>query len=1087
MVTASIPRPGMLATVRNRRALVISVEEFAGQTGDVSRLVGVEYMDAQAPAEDHVLWEHEAGAEVIEPKRLPRIESDAPMRPADFNAVQRSARWLALSPYAGADGLSGAATPIAAPLFGAIQIEDYQLVPLVRALRMPRVSLALLDDVGLGKSIEAGLILSELILRRRLRRILILCPAWLKAQWREEMRSKFSLSFDVVDRPETHHLRRQLGMDTNPWRTFPRIIASYHYLKQPDVLEDFKAASQSQHSGTATLPWDFLIVDEAHNCMPAAAGEDSALSKMLTSISHFFEHKLFLTATPHNGYTQSFTGLLEQLDPVRFTRKGDITASERRRVEEIVIRRLKSEINNTDEKANRTPRFVEREIVPLPLYSGASETALTSAFEQFRQHIREILAKASHHEQRAGYFAIEVLQKRFLSCPYAFADSWHRFLEGFRHDEEASIEDISAAERAVREEIDDDAETEGRLAYASRVAGAWLRRYVDRLQNQVAMVDTCLFDLGLVPDANHNLPDPNEDVRLERLLNLIEQRLREGRTWQDDERLIVFTEYKTTLVYLECRLRAAYPKDPHDRFLVLYGGMSEVEREEIKAAFNDPCHPVRILVATDAASEGANLQETARLLLHFDIPWNPSRLDQRNGRLDRHGQARDVSVYHFTSETDADIRFLGKVLKKVETIRADLGSMTELFDAAFARRFRQLLNDDVIDKALDKDIEKKRRRTKHDIPRTPITGAEDEKSLMWLIRELDFSPDNLQSLLEVSLGAYGGSGFKFLGPDERGRFRFPPIPERWRSIVDAELRLKKHRGTTGSLPAIMFDGSNNIEIKAGRSIYRPAKYTVLMHLGHPLVRQALLYLSRARFPGTDEARSSSQWIVRRGHITSGCDALVLVTVEEMAVNDLRETFHQWARTLRFPIRNGQIGELQPHVPAADDSTCVEVAPDLTDHARNVWMDVHDAVTHALRQHSEELLRMISDHLARDLRDELKMQSDLFRERRQELAKQLERDLKDLEREMSELTKDTEQGDLFADTDCFARFDHATRDISAERERRERHHQDMRQYLEIEESRIIKDLVPRRYTLRGDVQVFPVTVEIRFPAMKDVGR
>jgi hypothetical protein len=146
---------------------------------------------------------------------------------------------------------------------------------------MPRVSLALFDDVGLGKSVEAGLILSELILRRRLRRILILCPAWLRHQWREEMQAKFSLSFDIVDRPETYQLRRRLGMDVNPWRTHQRIIASYHYLKQPDVLADFLAVCQNQRAGSATLPWDLIIVmKRTIACLPRAGG-DSNLYKML--------------------------------------------------------------------------------------------------------------------------------------------------------------------------------------------------------------------------------------------------------------------------------------------------------------------------------------------------------------------------------------------------------------------------------------------------------------------------------------------------------------------------------------------------------------------------------------------------------------------------------------------------------------------------------------------------------------------------------------------------------------------------------------------------------------------------------------
>ena len=131
------------------------------------------------------------------------------------------------------------ASLISSPFHGAVQVEDFQLVPLLKALAMPRVNLLIADDVGLGKTIEAGLILSELFLRRRIQRALVLTPASLRTQWRDEMWEKFALTFDLVDRDATFELRRRMGMDANPWRAFSRIIASYHYLRQDDVLEQF--------------------------------------------------------------------------------------------------------------------------------------------------------------------------------------------------------------------------------------------------------------------------------------------------------------------------------------------------------------------------------------------------------------------------------------------------------------------------------------------------------------------------------------------------------------------------------------------------------------------------------------------------------------------------------------------------------------------------------------------------------------------------------------------------------------------------------------------------------------------------------
>jgi hypothetical protein len=806
---------------------------------------------------------------------------------------------------------------------------------------------------------------------------------------------------------------------------------------------------------------------------------------MLTQISRYFEHKLFLSATPHNGYTRSYTGLLEQLDPVRFTRKDDLTAAEKRRAEEIVIRRLKKDINAVDEAQNRTPRFVERDIIPLPLYFASGEERLSRAFESFRTALRLTFATSSKKEQMASAFAVEVLAKRLLSCPYAFADSWTRFKAGLSEDEVATDAEVSAAERSAREELDDDAETESRVAVASRVTGAWLRRVEDRLKTQIAAIDQALEELGLVcENTDEALPDPEEDARFEKLLSFIKQNLREGKTWRDDERLIIFTEYKTTLAYLDRRLRAEYSKEPPERFRLLFGGMGDTEREEIKRAFNDPDDPVRVLLATDAASEGANLQETARLLLHYDIPWNPSRLDQRNGRLDRHGQARDVRVHHFTCETDADLRFLGKVLKKVENVRNDLGSVNELFDAAFKRRMIELQREEDIFGDLDAAIENasapRKRRTREELPKTPVSsGDEERRALEWLVDEIDLKPEHLQGVLEVALGMSGG-GFSFDGPDDRGRFTIPPVPAQWKTLVDAEVRLRTRTNELGAMPRVLFDPTKQVIMKAGRAVFRPAKDTVLMHLGHPLVRHALLHLSRARFPGTEEAASASRWTVRQGDVPEGADALVLLTVEELAVNDLRETFHQWTRTLAFPVKKDAVGTLLPHLPASKWSSTATTSTEIVQRARDLWGAIEDDLKDALRTYASSLTNEVDQRLKRDASQEDKDQRGLFKQRQAEIEKQVNRSLKDIQKQMDAYLDEVSQDDLFKDTGEFTELDRAMRDLEAERQRQNSHHQDMKSFLSQEEARVLNDMLPRRYTLRGEVQVFPVTVEIRFP-------
>ena len=476
----SVPRVGMLATVRNRRAIVTAVDPYDGGVEGRIHLVDIEYIDADGGPEDSLVWEREVRASVLEPSSLPDVADDFAMPAEDFNALVRATRWGAVTPFVDPDGTDGPLTrlPLVAPFHGAIQVEDFQLVPLLKALRMPRVSLLLADDVGLGKTIEAGLILSELMLRRRVRRVLIVCPASLRTQWKQEMREKFSIPFDEVDRAATESLRRQLGLDANPWRTHQRVVTSYDYLKQPDVFEQFRSASTTTVD-SPHLPWDLLIVDEAHNLAPAPYGTESDASQLLGQLAPLFEHKLFLTATPHNGHTRSFSGLLERLDPVRFSRKSDkLGPAERSRVEEVVVRRLKREIN---ERTKPNTRFSERKLRGLPLYLHKEELALATAFEEFRKRVRSLVAQRKRGEQLAGAFAVEVLGKRLLSCPATFADSWWRYREGMKEATTADAAEVQAAEASIRQDLADDRETESRTALAAHTVGAWLRPMADDL------------------------------------------------------------------------------------------------------------------------------------------------------------------------------------------------------------------------------------------------------------------------------------------------------------------------------------------------------------------------------------------------------------------------------------------------------------------------------------------------------------------------------------------------------------------------------------------------------------------------------
>jgi len=308
---SQIPETGQLVEVRRRRYVVTDVLPSVLTTDGLplhrQHLLSLSSVEDDALGEElQVLWELEPGARAIEKTPLPEPTGfDTPQRLDTFlNAV----RWGAAS--------SADVKAIQAPFRSGIELEDYQLDPVALAIQMPRANLLIADDVGLGKTIEAGLVAQELIIRQRVHRILIICPASLQVQWQTQMQSKFGLEFHIVDSQSIHDLRVQRGLHANPWTHFPRLITSIDFLKRERPLRLFGEVID----GKPVYPrkFDLLILDEAHNVAPSGRGKyalDSLRTQAIRRLTPHFEHRLFLSATPHNGYQESFTALLELLSP----------------------------------------------------------------------------------------------------------------------------------------------------------------------------------------------------------------------------------------------------------------------------------------------------------------------------------------------------------------------------------------------------------------------------------------------------------------------------------------------------------------------------------------------------------------------------------------------------------------------------------------------------------------------------------------------------------------------------------------------------------------------------------------------------
>src|SRR5438874_2068598 len=423
--TSQHPEQGQMVSVRSRNWMVTDVSASTLpperlQTGLESpqHLITLSSVEDDGLGEElNVIWELEPGARVVEKVALPDPTGFDP--PEQLDAFLDAVRWGASS--------SADVRNIQAPFRAGIDIEDYQLDPVVRAIQMPRVNLLIADDVGLGKTIEAGIVALELIIRHRARKILIVCPASLQMQWQEQMRDKFGLDFRIVDSDLMKELRRKRGIHVNPWNHFPRLITSIDFLKRERPLRLFRELLPGANEPKYPRKFDLLVVDEAHNCAPSGRGRyatDSMRTQALRLLVPHFEHKLFLTATPHNGYPESFSALLELLDNQRFARS---TPPDRKQLNAVMVRRMKSELPT---KWDGSPRFPKRLLDAIEVLYTGEERAIHTALREYGES-RTSRAQ-DNTEKMATEFVLKTLKKRLFSSPAAFLATLDRHEKSLR-------------------------------------------------------------------------------------------------------------------------------------------------------------------------------------------------------------------------------------------------------------------------------------------------------------------------------------------------------------------------------------------------------------------------------------------------------------------------------------------------------------------------------------------------------------------------------------------------------------------------------------------------------------------------------
>ena len=808
----ALPEPGQVVQVRGAVWAVTDVEAQGllrspaddGQAR-LEHVVALQSLDEDRMGEElTVVWELEVGNSVVPDRGLPdTIFAEAFDAPDTLGAFVDAVRWGAVT--------SADPRAFQSPFRSGATLEPYQLEPLRRALAAPRTNLLLADDVGLGKTIEAGLVIEELLLRHRARSVIVVCPPSLALKWRDEMREKFGLEFVIVDSARLAADRRTYGLAANPLRLHPRIIVSMAWLpgvRAQRLLREVLA--DAERPGTARrYAFDVLVVDEAHHVAPAAPSAagggrgyavDSQRTRALRRLADKCEHRLFLSATPHNGYTESFTALLEMIDSRRFARGASIDEVA---LAEVTVRRLKSQIADKD--------FRSRQVKPL-LYEASPEE------ERAYADLDSLLRSSGRSQGRRSLdIAALLLKKRFLSSPWAFARTLESYL------------DQSLPGGALDDEYDD---------YYTEVMGSG---QADEEEGLVAQpeLDTLLATRGSDPLSAATREQLEElsrwargyqfrpDSRLEALVDMLDAVCRpDGRTWTN-ERVVVFTEYADTLEWIVSVLR----QQGYDerRLAVIRGSTPAEEREDVRARFNaDPAdEDVRVLIATDAAGEGIDLQAHCHRLVNFDIPFNPSRLEQRVGRIDRYGQREDPEIRYPVPAGGGGLyagyqEFLGRLAEKIATETRDLGEVNPLIDEQITERFlgrspRRARGRGRDEKAIDSALAGSGRLNQQ--LTTLARGYEDRKAAMHL------TPRAGRRVVDEALRMTHQPLLDEVGSEltDAQVFAVPDLARSWQdAVAGLDTRLRP-----GELRPVTFDE------EAGR-----VSGIVHVHLGHPLMRKA---------------------------------------------------------------------------------------------------------------------------------------------------------------------------------------------------------------------------------------------------------
>ncbi|HVY13960.1 MAG TPA: helicase-related protein [Rhodopila sp.] len=519
---------------------------------------------------------------------------------------------------------------------GRMTIEPYQQVPVRRALDMVRPRLLLADGVGLGKTIQAGLIAAELLVRRRAHRILVVTPPGpLLRQWEQEMRLRFGLRFAVLaDAPSLREARARLEFGGNPFEATSLCLTSIDFAKSDQVLMELERTR-----------WDLVIIDEAHHC----AQPDSRRHLLARVLSRISDGLLLLTATPHDGNDAHFAALMALLDPSLVDGAGRLVGTAYRRH---VVRRLKSHIRDP---RTGLPLFRERRVQPVRVMVDADPVcAFHKALSDLvlprlrtprdTRHLTDALAFVTLLKRSLSTLAACVATLRVVAARLGATDSLARRRE---------------RQRALR-------------AWCRRVARYGVLSAAE--ESAVASLEAeemaTSLDAATAEALNALIAAGEAAIPLDPKLQALRQEIRLIRLEQPNANVLVYTEYAESQ-----RAAAMALAELGGIVLTIAGTDTEAERTGAAEQFAE--QDGIVLISTDALAEGLNLHRRCRHLIHLDLPYNPNRLEQRNGRIDRYGQVHDPDIRYCYLVGTFEERLLLKLIEKYEAARVCLDIMPD--------------------------------------------------------------------------------------------------------------------------------------------------------------------------------------------------------------------------------------------------------------------------------------------------------------------------------------------------------------------------------------------------------------------------